>query len=116
MSTIEIGGRDARVAGGLMLGAAVLQPAWAWTGGVPCVLRATTGVPCPLCGMTTSVCATVTGRVGDAVAANPMGILAVALAVWLVVTARRGPVLRLPRSVLWAGLATSWAWQLARFS
>jgi hypothetical protein len=113
---ITLGERDQRVAGALLLGAAALQPLWAWTGGVPCLFRALSRVPCPLCGMTTSVCATVTGRMGDAIAANPFGVVLVALAVVLVVTWRRGRVWRVPAWVLWSGLAASWAWQLVRFA
>jgi hypothetical protein len=116
VNVVAVDGRDLRIAGAVMLGAAVGQPAWAWTGGLPCPLRTLTGIPCPLCGMTTSVCATVTGHLGDAVAANPFGIVAVVVAVWLLVTWRRGRVLRLPAWLPWVGLAASWAWQLARFS
>jgi hypothetical protein len=116
MTTVEVDAKDLRLAGGLMLGLAVAQPAWAWTGGVPCPLRSLTGIPCPLCGMTTSVCATVTGHLRDAVAANPFGIVAVIVAIWLLVAWRRGRVLRLPSWLPWAGLAVSWAWQLARFA
>ena len=49
-----------------------------------CLLRAATGVPCPFCGMTTGVLATLRGDLGDAFAANPAApvlVLAVALAV-----------------------------------
>jgi hypothetical protein len=113
---ITVGARDQRVAGAAMLGIAAAQPLWAWTGGVPCVVREAAGIPCPLCGMTTSVCATVTGRLGDAVAANPFGVLAVLVAIVLVVTWRTGRVWRLPGWVLWAGLAASWAWQVVRFA
>lgn len=116
MSSVEVDLRDLRIAGGLMVAAAVLQPAWAWTGGVPCPLRTFTGIPCPLCGMTTSVCAAVTGHLGEAVAANPFGVVAVVAALWLLVTWRTGRVLRFPRWLPWVGLAASWAWQLARFT
>lgn len=116
MNAVEVDTRDLRIAGALMVSAAVVQPAWAWTGGVPCPLRTFTGIPCPLCGMTTSVCLTVTGHLGDAVAANPFGIVAVVVAVWLIVVWRKGGVVRSPRWLPWAGLAASWAWQLARFA
>ena len=99
-----------------MLAIAAAQPLWAWTGGVPCLLRSSTGIPCPLCGMTTSVCATVTGHLGDAVAANPFGVVAVVVAVALLVTWRSGRVVRLPAWLPWIGLAASWAWQIVRFA
>jgi len=109
--------RDVRMAAAGMLAIAAAQPLWQSSiGGVPCPLRTITGVPCPLCGMTTSVCATVAGRLGDAVAANPFGVLAVVVAVWLVVTWRRGPRLRVPTWLPFVGLAVSWVWQLVRLS
>jgi len=115
-ATVAVGGRDQRVAGALLVGAAVSAPVWSsWFDGVPCGLRALTGIPCPLCGMTTSVVATVQGRVGDAVAANPFGILVVVAAVLLVVTWRRGRVWRVPVWLPWAGLGLSEVWQLFRF-
>ena len=117
MTTISVGDRDARIAAAGMLSIAAAQPLWlSSVGGPPCPLRSITGVPCPLCGMTTSVCATVAGRFGDAVAANPFGIVAVVLAVWLVLTWRRGPRLRLPRWLPFVGLALSWGWQIVRLS
>ena len=108
--------RDLRLAGGLMLGAAATQSLWApVAGGVPCLLRASTGVPCPLCGMTTSVCATATLDLGAAVAANPFGIVAVVVAALLLLR----PTIRsfeVPTSVACAALVASWGWQLVRFA
>jgi hypothetical protein len=110
--------RELRVAGALMLGLAVTQPVWSRVlsglGGVPCGLRWAVGVPCPLCGMTTSVCATVQGQFGDALAANPFGVVAVVVAVVSVVTGRWGRVWRVPSWVLWAGLGVSEVWQVLR--
>jgi hypothetical protein len=114
MSTIEVGSRDQRVAAAVMLGAAAASPLWASSFGVPCGLRSLTGIPCPLCGLTRSVCATVTGHVGDALALNPFGVVAVVVAIALVVTWRRGPTLRVPGWLPFAGLAVSWLWQIAR--
>lgn len=120
-SSVTVGGPDLRLASAGMLAAAAASPLWGSTVAadlITCPLRAVTGIPCPLCGMTTSVCATVTGRLGDAVSANPFGLLAVVVAIWLVVTWRRG-VHRTWRIPLWLpclGLALSWAWQLARLT
>jgi hypothetical protein len=74
-----------------------------------------TGVPCPLCGMTTSVIGTVHLRLGDAVAATPAGIVATVLAVVLLVARRRTSV-TVPSWLLPAVLALMWAYQLFRFS
>lgn len=104
---------DLRVAGGVMLGAAAVGPLLGGVG-VPCPLRSLTGIPCPFCGMTTSVTSTVWLRLGDAVAANPMGVVAVAFAVALLVR-RRWSSLTLPAFVLPVVLALMWAFQLRRF-
>jgi hypothetical protein len=55
--------------------------------GTLCPLRLTTGVPCPLCGLTTGVWAAAHGDVTGAVASHPLalpalGLLAVAWTPW----------------------------------
>jgi Protein of unknown function (DUF2752) len=79
-----------------------------------CPLRTLTGIPCPLCGMTTSVEATVRLDLGTAVAAAPAGIALVAGAVAVLVL--RPSVIRVPAPALYAGLAAMWVYQLFRFS
>lgn len=106
---------DARLAGAVMLGAAVALPLLPGHVGLPCPLRTLTGIPCPLCGMTTSVTAVTHLHVGRALAANPAGIVAVLVAVALLVSRRRG-VVALPPWLLPATLASMWAYQLVRFS
>jgi hypothetical protein len=64
--------------------------------------------------MTTSVAATVHGHVDTAVAANPLGIVAVVVAVVVWVIPRR-QVVRVPDFAIYSALAASWAWELARF-
>ena len=81
----RIDARDLTTAGAAMLGAAFVLPALPGHPGAPCPLRLLTGVPCPLCGMTTSVEESVRGHLSRAFAANPGGIAAVAVA-----KARRG--------------------------
>jgi len=105
---------ELRTAGALMLGAGALLPILPGHPGIVCPLRATTGIPCPLCGMTTSVEATVRLDLQDALAANPAGVLAVALAV--VLLALRPRRLRLPWLVAPLLLLAMWAWELHRFS
>ena len=82
-----------------------------------CLLRATTGVPCPFCGGTTAVSDLGHGDLGAAVAASPLAVL---LAVGL-------PVIGIaPKPRWWANrrlrvtavvtvLVLAWIWQLARF-
>jgi hypothetical protein len=79
-----------------------------------CPLRTLTGVPCPLCGMTTSVEATLRLDFASAVAATPAGILAVGAAVALLVL--RPSAIRFPTSGLYLALAAMWVYQLYRFS
>ncbi len=59
--------------GYLVGGAAIVYPALSQaTGlGVPCLLRSTTGIPCPACGMTTAATALVAGHPDLAWQANP---------------------------------------------
>lgn len=82
--------------------------------GPGCPLRALTGIPCPLCGMSTSVEATVHLRPLEALAANPAGLFAVIAAVALVLF--RPARLEVPAWVLPVVLALMWVWQLFRFS
>jgi len=82
--------------------------------GLPCPLRSLTGLPCPACGMTTSVKAVERGDLAAAWAANPFGLVAVAVAVLLLARPgwRRASV---PVVVLVGAAAASWAWELRRF-
>jgi hypothetical protein len=81
--------------------------------GVLCPLRLTTGVPCPMCGMTTSVKATLRGDLAGSLAANPGGLLLV-LAVLCLFVARPErlfvPVWLIPLVVV-----PLWLFELTRF-
>jgi len=81
--------------------------------GVVCPLRASTGVPCPLCGMTTSVKASLQLDFAGAFIANPGGIAAVAAA--LVLMAWRPRSLRVPVVALGLAGSAMWIFQLFRF-
>ena len=110
-------------------GAAVVWPTVTGaTGfGMPCPLRTVTGIPCPMCGMTTASIAMVRGQFGDAVSANPLiVVLAATTVVMLVVLGLRlaggiAPARRWSadgqRRALRVGAvlaALSWAWQIHR--
>jgi len=111
---IRLDDGDLRTASAVLLGCAVARAAIPGEPGLPCPLRALTGVPCPLCGMTTSVTSSVELDFTEAVAANPGGVVLVALAIAILV----GPARRLvvPASVVYFALAASWMWELQRFS
>jgi hypothetical protein len=106
--------RHLRWAGGAMLAAGLVMTRLPAGAGLPCPLRTITGVPCPLCGMQTSVKATLGGHLGRAVAANPVGVVAVLVAVVLLV-ARPATIRVPPRPVVITALAAMWVFELVRF-
>jgi hypothetical protein len=103
---------DLRIGGAVLLGAGLALPHPVGPG-IPCLFHAVTGVPCPLCGMTRSVIATMHLRLHDALAVNPAGVLAVIVAIALLVAPRPRP-----RSIpTWAAplaLGAVWSLQLLR--
>ncbi len=106
--------RHLRWAGGAMLGAGLVMTRLPAGAGLPCPLRTLTGVPCPLCGMQTSVKATLAGHLGRALAANPAGVVAVVVAVVLLVT-RPERIPLPPPAVVGMLLAGMWVFELVRF-
>jgi hypothetical protein len=104
---------DARVAAGVMLAAAAVRPLLGGPG-LPCPLRSLTGVPCPLCGMTTSVTDAVHLDFVSALTANPMGVVAVVVAVLLLVR-RRWERVALPAWLLPVAVLGMWLFELHRF-
>jgi hypothetical protein len=105
--------RELRTAGAVMLGCAFVLPALPGHPGVACPLRAATGIPCPLCGMTTSVEDTVHLHVGRALAANPAGVGAVVAALLLLVLRPRRVAIPTGAGVML--LASMWLFELHRF-
>ena len=110
---VRVDPSDARAAAGVLVVAGALLALSPVHPPLACPLRAATGVPCPLCGMTTSVVETLRLDVGDALAASPAGVGAVAAAA--AVLALRPRQLRFPAGVLYAALAAMWLFQLHRF-
>lgn len=114
MRVADLDVRDLRIAAGAMLAGGAIHPALPAAAHVGCPLRAVTGIPCPLCGMTTSVVATERLDLAAAVAANPAGIAAVLVAIWLLVRPPRR--LALPIGAPIAALAAMWLFELHRFA
>ena len=107
--------------------------AWPWLHAalgmdLPCPLRRFTGVPCPLCGMTTAAAALADGDLGASLAANPFlvvlagGTLAMTALMVARLAGRAAPARRWsPRAdravtlVVTVAMAVSWVVQLNRF-
>jgi Protein of unknown function (DUF2752) len=105
--------RELRSAGAMMLAAAVVLPVLPGHPGIACPLRALTGVPCPFCGLTTSVVDSAHGDVRGALSANPAGLAAVVLALFLLLARPRS--VAVPLIVAVAGLAGMWLFEFHRF-
>jgi len=106
---------DTRGAAVALLAAGAALPLLPGHAGLQCPLRTLTGVPCPLCGMTTSVEATLRAHPLSALAANPAGPVAVAVAALLLVRRPARP-LHAPRVAVILLLALLWLFELHRFS
>jgi hypothetical protein len=105
---------DSRGAAVVMLAAGILLPFLPGHAGLPCPLRTLTGVPCPMCGMTTSVEATLHGHPVAALAANPAGPALVLCAAALLVR-RPKRSLHVPFGLVIFLFAAMWLFELNRF-
>ena len=114
-SSATIDASDARGAALAMLAAAATLPLLPGHAGLPCPLRTLTGVPCPLCGMTTSVEATAHGHLLDALRANPAGPFLLLAALGLLVRRPAAP-LRVPTVGVVVLVLGLWLFELHRFS
>ena len=103
--------RDLRIMGAGMLGLAAIWPALPVHPPLACPLRATTGIPCPFCGMTRAVVAAVHGDLAASLRYNPAGAVAVVLAAVVLLVPRLRQI-TLPRLTLPIAGAVLWAWNL----
>lgn len=92
-----------------------------------CPLRALTGIPCPLCGMTTGTVAFLRGNLAESIRVAPLSVLFVpaivaalafktkALIASPLRKVRSRPASRIGLALLAAALLSSWIFQLVRF-
>lgn len=111
---VALDAADLRIAGLLACAASVLLPLTPGYDGIACPLRMATGIPCPLCGLTTSVRATLRLHLGDAAAANPAGLALVAGAAASLVVRRHS--IALPAFAVPLALVALWAFEMFRFN
>jgi hypothetical protein len=116
METTAVDLRPARLLAGAMLAVAAVRPLLPVETVPPCPLRALTGVPCPLCGMTRGVTAAVHGHLGHAIALNPASIVAVVLALVLLFVPRLPKAIVVPVWTIVAVLGAMWTYQLFKYS
>ena len=82
--------------------------------GLPCPLRTLTGVPCPFCGLTTSVRDTLGGRVRSGLSVAPLGLILVIAAIAVILRLGPGNV-RVLRPIVIVGLLAEWCFELFRY-
>lgn len=112
-TTIELA--PLRAAAGAMLAIAVVMPWLHLPNATVCPLKRMTGVPCPMCGMTRSVTATVRGNLDRAWMMNPAGIIIVVLAVVLI-AGWRWRRLTIPAWTIPVVLGLMWSYQLFKYA
>jgi hypothetical protein len=105
-------GRNLRIAAAGLIGAAAAWPFVPGHPGIVCPLRATTGIPCPLCGMTRACVAAVHGHLTTSLAFNPAGILVVLAAVVALVRPQLLTRIRVPIWLAAVAFGTLWIWNV----
>ena len=105
---------DVAVAGLALCGASTLLPEVPGYPGISCPLRAATGIPCPLCGLTTSMRALLAVDPATSLALNPLAPLALLVTGIALLWWRRA--FAIPGALIGTALVASWAYQLHRFS
>jgi hypothetical protein len=103
-----------RVPAGVLLAGSVVLGHLPSGVGLPCPLRTLTGIPCPFCGMTTSLRGLTAGQLGRSLAAAPLGLPFV-LAALLGVVGKLPSRLTLNYWVIATVLGAEWLFELFRF-
>jgi hypothetical protein len=104
--------RELRIGAAALVSAAAIWPALPLHPPLACPMRAITGIPCPVCGMTRACVAAVHGHLGASLTFNPAGVLVMLIAgialirpVWLV---RAKP----PLWLMIGALGALWLWNI----
>ena len=79
---------------------------------IACPLRAITGLPCPLCGMTRACVAAVHGHLAQSLAFNPAGVLVVLAALVALVRPQWLTSVRVPAWVVLVAFGALWLWNI----
>jgi hypothetical protein len=101
-----------RAAAAGLVGAAAVWPLLPVHPPLVCPLRAATGVPCPLCGMTRACVAAAHGHLAASLAFNPAGVLVVLAAVVALLRPHWLTRVRAPAWVLLAAISALWIWNI----
>ncbi len=104
--------RDVRIGAAALVGAAAVWPALPLHPPFACPLRAVTGIPCPLCGMTRACVAAVHGHLGASLAFNPGGLLVVLLALAALIRPQWLVRARPPTWLMIGALGALWLWNI----
>jgi hypothetical protein len=112
-SSVALEVAELRVAALVLCAVGALLPVVPFYPGITCPLRAATGIPCPLCGLTGSIRAGLRLDVAEAWSLNPGGLAAIGAALALLLTRR--PLITLPAAVVPLGLGGLWIFELFRF-
>ena len=111
-SPIGLRDRELRALSGGMIAIAAVWPILPVHPGIACPLRATTGVPCPFCGMTRAVVAAAHGHLSTSLAFNPGGIVVLLLAAVAIVRPAVLTRIHIPLWSVFAILGALWVWNV----
>jgi hypothetical protein len=104
--------RDVRIGAAALVGAAATLPLLPVHVAFVCPLRALTGIPCPLCGMTRACITAVHGHFGASLAFNPGGLLVVLLALTALIRPQWLMRARPPTWMMIGALGALWFWNI----